>query len=62
MFQVVGVFAESECALIVERSRPLWRKRAVRTSASAGRQPPAADKEAVLQRLLTAGTAIAKTA
>lgn len=61
MFQMMGVFAEFERAMIVERVKAgLSRARA--NGRRLGRPMLPADKEADLRRLLLSGTGIVKTA
>lgn len=61
MFQMMGVFAEFERAMIVERVKAgLARARA--QGKRLGRPLLAADKERVVRRLLSKGTGIVKTA
>jgi DNA invertase Pin-like site-specific DNA recombinase len=61
MFQMMGVFAEFERAMIVERVNA-GLARAKAQGKRLGRPTVAADKEAVVRRLLAGGTGIIKTA
>jgi DNA invertase Pin-like site-specific DNA recombinase len=61
MFQMMGVFAEFERAMIVERVKA-GLARARSQGKQLGRPTIGADKERVVRRLLTKGTGIVKTA
>lgn len=61
MFQMLGVFAEFERAIIVERVKA-GLARARSQGKRLGRPTLAADKEAAVRRLLADGTGIVKTA
>ena len=61
MFQMMGVFAEFERAMIVERVKA-GLSRARSQGKRLGRPSLSADKEAVVRRLLAAGTGIVKSA
>ena len=61
MFQMMGVFAEFERAMIVERVKA-GLSRARSQGKRLGRPSLPADKEGVVRRLLSSGTGIVKTA
>ncbi len=61
MFQMLGVFAEFERAMIVERVKA-GLSRARSQGKRLGRPSLPADKESVVRRLLSSGTGIVKTA
>lgn len=61
MFQMMGVFAEFERAMIVERVKA-GLSRARSQGKRLGRPALSAEKEAVVHRLLTSGTGIVKAA
>ncbi len=61
MFQMMGVFAEFERAMIVERVKA-GLSRARSQGKRIGRPSLPADKEAIVRRLLTGGTGIVKAA